>query len=305
MYLNDGTCVKEVDHCLTQNYYTGECEHCYNGYYLNNELQCIKCDDHCNDCDFENDGKCKSSSDCDDGYSLNESNECVKCNDDNCKKCDLYGGDNVCIDCMSGYTLLDDYESQTCVKCNIEHAKGCYYGYDPETGDIVQILNECEEGWIYSFSNSFIGECIKCGNHCTVCSPDNVNECYSCEEGYTSESNCVECSYGYAFDGSECVPDYVENCYPNEINNLQCDECYPTYAVDENGKCSSCNDENCLHCDHTTEKCYDCKNNADGLAYCNYNIFVNVLSWKARGEKVYYTDNGECKEYFSFSRSST
>jgi len=294
MYVYGGKCVEKIENCYTQSYSDGKCTTCIGGYYPNADgSECVQCDEHCNYCDSTT--TCWSDSYCDDGYYLDDNDKCSECSAENCRRCSL----DICDTCEVGYGLkagyVDGEYTTTCKECTPEHAGTCSFtdSTDDDGNPIeVETLVSCEAGYTTNDDNS---GCIPCGTHCTVCSTSDVNICSSCEEGYYWVDDCTTCVTGFAMNGEgECVPDYVENCYQSETEDLQCDGCYLGYAVDEEGQCTACDDENCLSCDHTGAKCYVCVNDANDIK--SSERLADVIGLKARGFDIYYSVNGECKK---------
>lgn len=81
---------------------TSTCLKCKYGYYLNNDLQCVKCSSSCTGC--VSDDACFS---CTQGYYLAKTDDsvtgkCLICIDQ-CKTCSQFG--YLCTSCNTGYVL--------------------------------------------------------------------------------------------------------------------------------------------------------------------------------------------------------
>ncbi|KAK8847780.1 hypothetical protein M9Y10_018811 [Tritrichomonas musculus] len=157
--------------CLHSN--SSQCYQCKEGFYLNNDKQCIKCEvENCKDC-HESVDKCYK---CKDGYHLSSSET----------SCDPYDNpicnDNSCSKCVEGYVLSNG----ECKQCQDENCLKC-------KKDTV-ICQECKKGF-----NFLLEKNSKDHGKCVPCTDKNCIECrYSIDF-------CTNCKYGYIRSDGSCI----------------------------------------------------------------------------------------------------
>ena len=277
-------------------------EECPDGYYPDNENKvCVKCQGGC--------AKCKDSKvcyDCESGLYLDEFDHtckdkcpsgqvgvtgkcrncddyknCVQCSNDNLKNCvqcnpAFYNYNGKCVnECPSGTfakgMVCEDCESNckkcldetTCIDCN---------------SDKVEFNNDCLDNCYNNYVN-VNGHCTQCSqSNCDVCTPENLNVCVKCKEGYLNDNgNCVLTCGPYRYYNynemkcSECLPGCI-NCDNNNsckncdnglylyLNNACIDSCPDTYYANTlTNKCEKCTGVTCKTCSSTNPNiCLTC-----------------------------------------------
>ena len=235
--------------------YNPTCLSCLDGYELSGG-RCLKnCtkgkNEKCKSCNLEP-GKIDRCLDCNEGYYLpdddyydyyynyyyynfynNYKGKCSRCSA-NCKKCNgKYGYNPDCIQCETGYYLVEKEENEysyyynqnfyhICAKCNM---KGCKI-YKPNSNSCICI--ECDTPIIQQVkNNSTDNEIISCYGGCEI---GELDKCKSCSnEG----GKCGECNDGFILNTEgKCTPEdfhmfakyrttqeneYVELMYPTTI----------------------------------------------------------------------------------------
>ena len=236
------SCTKEKN-CLEGNKYLGICTQCIDNYYI----------------DF-NDGKCKSNQE-----------------DNNFKFCQM-ADNNLCYNCIYGYTLGEDFKCTSTKNCAESNNDGkcilCKDGYYLGKDNRCTNVERC----IYS---NFYEECIECEDNYYY--DRNDNKCKIAQGNFTNckyiynGKNCEKCKKDFYLNKK----DY--NCYSNkekgkfykcEITDYYgniCSFCIDGYYLgykynsctkiigceiseeDNDNRCIECNDFYCL--DKKTGKC--------------------------------------------------
>ena len=252
-----------------------ECDKCNNGFYFNNNKECIKCKDpkridngFCRVCsDNENDyesGECW----CDKYYTLKDHSTCINC-PNNCSYC-IYNKETnnaECIRCNSSYTLNSQ---KTCTYCG----DGCEYCNLSE--DSTPVCTLC-------FSRTFSSD----GTKCVVC----PNNCKTCNYDKNGNIKCIECNSHYALlNNGTCkaCPEECYSCYANNNDEIACSKCNDLYALNPNKECVLCSNvdeegmEGCEKCryNEATEnyECSKCKQKEKTDSYSLYDIYTYVTN---------------------------
>ena len=285
---------ENLKNCKNINNYSGFCELCKEGYYLNRgDGKCIntqnceeslfgvckKCranyyldkkDDKCK----EQNGKfvnCKVSIDginchiCEDDFYFDIENICIACNF--CEKGYYFR----CEKCISGYYLSEDKYS--CTK-----DENCFSG-DKDLG----ICTKCKNGYYIDLKD---GKC-----------KSNIEEnefkyCFSSEDNW-----CNKCISKY-YIGRDNQCSFSKNC--SESENSTCIQCIDKYHLDLNNKCT--NIEKCIKLDDD----YNCLE-------CEINYYFNKSSNTCEIEKdnfkncKFTSNSGDicemCRDDFYFNKS--
>ncbi|EWS74737.1 hypothetical protein TTHERM_000227089 (macronuclear) [Tetrahymena thermophila SB210] len=147
--------------CMTCSSYG--CITCYDGYYLETNLQCVKCP--MKDCVTCNNAGCLE---CPTNYFLFEFN-CVPCQQKNCPTCNGYG----CTSCFDGFYL----QAGVCILCQ-EHCKLCN-AFGCQT---------CKDGYFWDGKHCQ----LRCNvPNCQTC--DRDGDCVVCQIGYTLQNfKCIQ-----------------------------------------------------------------------------------------------------------------
>ena len=324
-------CVDGCDSCTIDKNNNPICTSCDYGYALY-ESSCYKCTDFCDKCTVDESSENKNETICTEcqlNTVLNEEKECISCNDVGCYSCfynettKKYG----CLECNSNNEVYinNTYECLDNSETNIENLKNCrtaFYDEKTKTYECLECvyyakkyLNEtkckyrsdlglsdlCLEISNIGTPQNPIYSCAKCQNNAVMITMnsqgkkkdclDRSNNLLFCAEGEMDEngksicSKCVEhatlnssgyceCnsdSFGkngncYKCDDEEgnigCIAS--KGCYLNDsINRFVCNECKKGYYL-QNGNCRSCSDEisNCDACHldkNGTIRCDTCK----------------------------------------------
>lgn len=142
---------------------------------------------------------------------MNNDNECTLCStiDASCKRC----ADRVCVECNSGYALLDGGCSRAPIGGN---------GMVEKDGGIYECPGGCR-------ACSNVGTCTDCatgyfldGDLCSACS----SSCKNCEG---SAEACTDCYAGTYLDDSACMP-CRGDCLTC-IDDKECLECPDRYLL--------------------------------------------------------------------------
>ena len=259
---NTKKCKKiEIDNCLEvfneENNF--KCKNCSEGYFLY-EGQCAKLceigkEEKCSSCNtsFEFMDKCNS---CNKGYILNNKNNnkiCQSCSEliNHCQECQFLSGDIQCLSCNEGYTLFNNFCfrncNDNCNNCSFDESEAKYGK-----------CKSCDEGYFlrstYGYHDDFgnIPDtfCNRCPTGCKSCIYDelfNKYKCLFCYENYKlNETRCQkECDFG---ENEKCL----------KCKGDKCESCNPGYYLSD-GKCHSCNINNCIECD-INKNCNKCEN---------------------------------------------
>ena len=179
---------------------------CNKGYAKVGETECIKCNDNCNKCIYNENTKMTSCLNCLDYYILNSNKECVHCGDE-CRYCDLDEEKNKisCLACDSGILLSDN----TCLKT----LEGCLnHLINPSSANKNEaICTQCDNIYNNIYILSPDNKCLKCedvaGEGCSKCEYDEQIKKYI----------CLDCNnYEYIYDSN--IPNISYNSIQN--NNL-------------------------------------------------------------------------------------
>ena len=234
-----GTSCVTTDNCLTGDKDIGICSTCLKNYYL----------------DYK-DGKCKSNQ---------EHNDFIYCK---------YADNDVCIECLEGYELGEDYKCSNSKNCSesingicVQCIDNNFLGLDNKCTMIEHciysdnyICTECEDNYYY---NEIDIKCIRAeGNlnnckssssnsYCEICKNDfylnqTYNICYSnidegifykCKKTDLNAEKCDQCIEGYYLGSKDYKCSKIEGCLLSENEN-KCLECDLYYCLDvPTGKC--------------------------------------------------------------------
>ncbi|CAD8151440.1 unnamed protein product [Paramecium pentaurelia] len=176
---------------------------CINGYYMNPNFECIKCNTKCITCN---------------GY-------------ESCTSCDSQSNrllfQNMCV-CKQGY--FDNMNDINCQQCHYL-CKECYFEYDRCTECDTQIFRQLSKGKCvcqvgYYEDNQQI--CQKCNSNCYTCEQENI--CLSCDiqqnRILNTQQICI-CNLGY-------FENQVNQCQTCHYSCIYCNQ------SDEFNQCTSC-----------------------------------------------------------------
>ena len=285
----------EIENCINATTEDGivKCLNCSKGYmlYENNCYESCKTGDgkKCKTCNpsFEYRFYCGS---CNKYYYLYngvKTSECKRCNSSNyCDECEFIAGEEVCIKCYDGYTLINGKCFMDCDSfCKNCFFDGINHGICLECRDGSYLKNYDEYKYDYYLESTFIknsssiyidtnttinirkytyGFCNLCPSNCKTCFEKLNNEydyyCFSCMEGY----NLID----YKCDDIQCdIWNGCIKCDKKEKN--RCESCDSGYYLNKTtGRCHRCIN-NCLECNDKNE-CLKCKE--------HYVLFRNVCA---------------------------
>ncbi|ELP84798.1 protein serine/threonine kinase, putative [Entamoeba invadens IP1] len=230
-------------------------------------------------------------------------NTCLLCNfeyrlvDGKCVSkainCASYNENNVCVLCLDGYVLDNNYNCIKSGKCEIGTTSNCYKCVDlyiKENTSCVynnkciygdgNVCVKCESGESDSnCENCGDTQCLNCNNNnCKLCQAGSViNDTGKCEEEKNGKSygiSTIYCNSGFYTENSKC-----ENCFTKHENSVLCNyeysiKCDKNFILTENGNCitkickvNETNEgngncvipiDNCLHI--VKNKCVECGN---------------------------------------------
>lgn len=208
---NSGNCLACAFGCKSCSV-LGVCSVCENGYLLNPDFSCRRCDGLCSQC---SDNSCKT---CQDNAIISGST-CV------CKL-GFYLSSNICQPCTEGCSICS---STACNFCKLK-----YYLSDGNCVSCPSLCLTCTSAKCNSCTiNAYIlnGFCA-----CRAGFYNLEGECALCPYGCTScitASNCLTCLRGYFSLGSSCLvcPQLCLSC-----NSTSCIQCKPN-AIIENSNC--------------------------------------------------------------------
>ena len=253
---------------------SGDCITCEDGYLLNPDFSCRKCDRLCNQC---SENSCKTCRDnavisgslcvCKIGFYLSSNScqscteGCTICNSTACSFCEpkYYLSDRKCVSCPS-----------LCLTCIATKCTSC-----TTNAYILNGLCLCRAGF-YNLE----GECALCPNGCTSCL--TASNCFTCLRGYyilgssclicpelclsCNSTSCIQCKTNAIIENNNCAcrKGYYNNQGVCTLCTLGCSKCSASDSCSEciNGyylsdkSCNKC-DELCTKCDIT--KCLTCK----------------------------------------------
>ena len=224
-------CNQILDNCDKCHFVENEdnnaiCEECFDGFYLNEDGECIECENisidgkHCYKCSSSlNPDYCW----CNPEYGLNSENECESCDEEGCQFCyfDKNNNEQMCASCESNKFIPG---TNQCLIC----PEGCLEcEYDKAEEDAVCI--KCKNNYILKPQSK---ECILCknieemGEGCQNCiiNPSNKNyECLSCLNNYdyTFINNTFKC-----ISNTNPVENNLQGCkiaqYIQSSNSYEC-----------------------------------------------------------------------------------
>jgi len=283
------------------------CTQCSVGYYIYNN-SCPACPLNCGQCNQTNCISCLS------GYGLTSLGQCITCNVGNCLSC---SDNNVCSQCVNGYTLNSTSNTcgcsaaqiwnltlqqcvtcsnlfTNCYSCNFSICLSCIPGYYQPTGSGVCIkCNQdpncgvcnttnclsCVSGYYLLPNNT----CSSCFIDCSNCTGAANNQCLSCNTGFSLLSSTNQCAT------SNCPSTFTncQSCVRNNNGNLQCVGCINGYFFNEYiGLCDYCH-LSCLTCfGKAATNCLTCPNYSlfyPGTNTCAYNCSTNCLTCDGNG----------------------
>lgn len=266
--------------------YKGECIECIENYILVGEnynfkfCKSILSDDflNCEKIDIIG-GVCEK---CIEGYYLNRGDrKCIKT--ENCHE-SIFGN---CIKCISGY-----YYNKKNDKCIKKEGNWlfCKQTVDEEKCDICDDYHYLDDNGMCTFGNfcseSINGTCIKCINGYYLTSDHHCSNTDNCFNTDTDTGICNTCESNFYLD----TKDY--KCKSNQENNEFkycirverdiCVDCYLTYFLGKDSKCSS------------TKECIESENGICKLCSENYHLGLDNNCIDV--EHCIYSDGYNCME---------
>ncbi|CAD8148113.1 unnamed protein product [Paramecium octaurelia] len=258
---------------------------CMNGYYLNQDLECILCNSKCITCN---------------GYE-----SCTSCN--SLTNRELF--QNMC-ECKQGY--FDSVETIYCQKCH-HLCVNCYYEYDRCTECDTQQFRQLSKGKCacqigYYEDNQQI--CQQCNPNCYTCEQDQI--CLSCDITLNRVINkqqiCI-CNQGYFENNTnQCQQCHYSCIYCNQSEEFnQCTTC-PISRIKSSDKMNS------FECkcrkgyfDIGVLECISCKpyKNINASHPCYSQCGDNILQWNEECDDGNNDSRDGCVDcYFSTDRCS-
>ncbi|KAL7719471.1 Tyrosine kinase [Entamoeba marina] len=228
--LENGECIENnISNCLFVD--NNKCMECTQSYYMNENMNCIACDESCYHCALDTEN------------TIPEESVCVVCDNllvSGSQCISVENAQNVSttriVACNDGYYLYEGSCNACsdlyglCAKCTIERCENCednaVFGYD---GKCVT-SDGC---------STFIdGMCQSCSdpdkiNNMTHCVDPNIDRC----KFYDPLLNCLECADGYSAYLGDCV-ETIPNC--EYYSSIGCSRCKESYFLDEDQNCSPC-----------------------------------------------------------------
>ena len=308
-------CKEFTDETLT------ECSKCYDGFYLNNEKECIKCESKCKLCSSKDIClECKEKN----MYTETCDKECPKnCLDGETEhlcdfstgKCNLgcqlgFFGEECKKECGEHCIVTDTNCERDTGKCT----QGCDTGFQGDRCDNCEVFEDaslticssCFEGYYLSDN-----KCLPCSSSCKSCNePDKCLECKDRDRyGETCDLPCADgcidnplsthiCSFidGNCTDGckegkygANCTVTPPDNCTKFNGTSLLCEECEIGYYLDNN-KCiqcsANCTDEGC-----SINGCINCKGLDQYGDWCELECEKTCLN---QTEKQICARDGKC-----------
>ncbi|KAL4488331.1 hypothetical protein ABPG72_019181 [Tetrahymena utriculariae] len=253
---------------------SGYCK-CKDGFYQDDQSNCVQCNQYCNTCNGPNENNCMSCYDnnnrginnnqcsCKDGYIENnpKTDSCkINCHP-SCQNCNG-NAENQCTQCDSSKNRVLTANS-TCI---------------------------CKD----RFNQDSSGKCVQCNIYCKTCKGPSENECLSCQDNTNREfkNNQCLCKDGYTEDSPKtdsckilCHPSCL-SCSGSEENQCtQCDSsknrvlyqsnscvCKDGFFQNQNGSCVLC-DVKCKTCSGNSQNdcltCNEDKNRIKEVNSCN------------------------------------
>ncbi|KAL4494498.1 hypothetical protein ABPG72_019908, partial [Tetrahymena utriculariae] len=306
---------------------TQECQTCdqSQGFYLNNNNRCFKCDHSCKTCNGGEknnctkcadklsflDGLCKKC-DIENKYYIEEStNKCLQCHD-TCQTC-KGSGVNQCLICKEKLTFDENNNCNTCPpegyyvdnfrcikchnsckQCNSQLATGCtecqpYLFYWP----ISKLCKSCDIQDGYFVKNvstgTFNQTCQQCHQDCKTCNDEKQSSCINCKETYSFQDKN---------DQNICKKCHNDCRKCNGVSQTNCLECMqPGYHIRLDKTCGLClsnqflEDNNCQNCSDNCLKCNEFKTCLE----CGNNTHIKQNGKCGECEKNEYADKSTNK----------
>jgi len=289
------TCALNILNCYSYNPNNGLCLQCMNGYALSSDsLTCSLVVVNCQV--FSPTGNCLQ---CANGYYL-VNNYCYSLP----QGCNQLNNQQLCIGCLSQYTLYQNICLLTVANCLYYNQYGCsqcvsYYYLS--SYKCYAFPSNC-----LSFDSSAL-RCFSCATGYTlnpstyICSKSAfISNCLS----YNSNSQCIACASRYFLRQNTCIA-YINYCVNVDLagNCLSCS----FGSVLQNGVCvaSSGRSLNCLSYDANTQLCLVCMS---GYSFCqssgicllndpNCQIFSSDGSSCVQCKSIYQLYQGKCLLY--------
>ena len=300
----------EGGYCNLCSYDYREC-FCDIQYSLTEYSECIKCDDGCEECVYNNIANESICIKCLPHYVLNKNQKCIYCGDE-CTYCELNENNNIptCLSCKSGIMLSNN-------KCipSISGCKNQIIEQNSENKDEL-VCNECNYDF-YSISNY---------KNCTYCKNEDVGE--GCKRCYYNQNNnkyeCLKClndSYAYITNTFQCFSNngqndtYLYGClkanYNENLGRYECFECKENFMIIKGENiCRNIAEINlsldCLEITNigTTENpiysCDECNSNFSLIALQINSTYIKDCYNRNKNNNLSYCLSGEIDENGNF-----
>ena len=153
---------------------------------------------------------------------VNEKDECVNLTITDCEQGIMDADNMTCIKCIDGKLPASD--KLTCVSPTTA-ITDCLR-YDQSSDKDSPICKRCEDSKMLNIT----------GNECS--SPDQITSGNCLHGKQLSDLKCMQCSAGYAHDGTSCVSCGGNGCLIcNEKDNEKCFVCKPLFTMSISGVC--------------------------------------------------------------------
>ena len=281
-YLEDNKCLSDGEACVEFDEEKG-CTRCNEGHILDQANECVSVDigvkaHNCETADTissPNAAKCTSCYG--NAVKITQKNRCVA-GDDNCERYDVGGS---CVQCRSGYKMIDGdciltdeddpcevYEGSTtfCLRCRLDYIltvdKTCVKVGKPKDEAAANCMVSADEGsCLYCKTGYAPFEEIKAEHSANFECKAADQEAYpdNCKIYNSTTNECELCDTGYSpnFDGSECIGCAGSNLYIN----IDTGKCISTTALEGfhagNADCKIGTSSRCLECKEGTVPTYD------------------------------------------------
>ncbi|KAL4449623.1 hypothetical protein ABPG74_007446 [Tetrahymena malaccensis] len=260
---------------------------CKDGFFLDSNLLCQKCDPTCKTC--------------------KDQNSCLTCEETLFR---VYNSNTSQCDCQQSY--YQQNSSPTCIKCpyqcqtcafdntlNIVKCLQCYQNTQLNRNNTGNC--ECKSGFYEDGTNL---KCLQCNYTCQECT--SSNKCSSCNNSKyrqlnSSTSSCV-CQSGYYDDGDNQLcqkcPYYCLECQ-KQGNKIICTSCNTNGSNRQNDQTCSCQqgyyDYGQAVCKQCNNGCDSCDQNGQCQANCPQNcIFCTSSTQCTKCKALTYLVNQQC-----------
>ncbi|EAS03999.2 EGF-like domain protein (macronuclear) [Tetrahymena thermophila SB210] len=255
---------------------------------------------------------------CRQGYFEDNDENCIKCADQNCSVCSSTQTSS-CIQCYSGYQLVSSqcsncplgyfYDTSNCIRCNFNCSSCSSLSQcitcNPYNPLIVQSppTCACKDGYYLDSINQI---CQKCHASCNTCNGPFSNQCLTCSNypAYSTldpNTGLCNCSPGYYRTSEGTCSQCSQYCNSCENSSTQCTSCDATQnrILNSNAQCvcisgyaEDSTSTKCLQC--TSAKCASCSK--ANLGKCTSCIIENGIQLVLNGNNCScpsgYYDNG-------------